>query len=195
MPLQCSICLCTLKEPMCLPCGHIYCKNCLSDHVNVHTNPGMTSTCPDCRATFNLGIPDLTYLPTKYHKYIMSAARRVYIDNAEQSALEKRLEDAERRLESKKMGEEALLTRCEGLQKALFVHRTGEAKVQKILLKAQEKLHSDEVKHRETVAQLVAQIDRMEIDNIKLAMSCDELTAKAEDLEIRVQELQESAAD
>ncbi len=120
----------------------------------------------------------------------MSAARRVYIDDAEQSALEKRLENAERRLESKRMGEEALLTRCEGLQKALFVHKTGEAKAQKALLKTQEKSHKDEVKHRETVAQLVAQIDRMEIDNFKLAMTCEELTTKTEDLEIRYSSLQ-----
>ena len=120
----------------------------------------------------------------------MSAARRVYIDNAEQSALEKRLEDAERRLKSKKMGEEALLTRCDGLQKALFVHKAGEAKAQKALLKSQEKSHKDEVKHHETVAQLVAQIHRMEIDNFKLATTCEELTTKTEDLEIKYDSLQ-----
>ncbi|KAH9479197.1 E3 ubiquitin-protein ligase TRIM38 [Psilocybe cubensis] len=82
MPLQCSICLFAFREPVSLPCGHIYCKICLTDHVNVPTNKGMTSTCPECRKPFHLTVPDVTYLPEKYRPFIAHAIRRVYIDTA-----------------------------------------------------------------------------------------------------------------
>lgn len=44
----CSICLEHLEQPVCcIPCGHLYCNQCISDWRNRHNN-----RCPECRKQF-----------------------------------------------------------------------------------------------------------------------------------------------
>ncbi|KAF8972775.1 hypothetical protein BDZ97DRAFT_1782608 [Flammula alnicola] len=191
---QCSICLSTFKDPVCLPCGHLYCKECLSEHVNVPANQEMTSTCPDCRATFNITIPDLTYLPKKYHPFISHAVRRVYIDVSPQSSLQKRLKKAEKRLEMKTKGEEALLQRCEALSAALSAHRNGEAEAHEKLQELGEKLEEAEdaeEEHLDTINRLNAQIALMKMENSRLTKRSNELTSHLIKEEARMNLLQQ----
>jgi len=128
MPIKCSICLTTFKDPVCLPCGHIYCSKCLSDHINAPSNKGMTASCPECRTDFNIFTPELACLPRQYHKFILPSVRRVYLDLSACSALQGKLEKAEARLKVHKSREETLTKRCESLSTALDAHRTGESK-------------------------------------------------------------------
>ncbi|NXM54086.1 TRI65 protein, partial [Illadopsis cleaveri] len=54
--LVCSICLELFKVPVTLPCGHNFCKRCISDHWDKQKQaPAGTDasyTCPDCRRGF-----------------------------------------------------------------------------------------------------------------------------------------------
>uniref|UniRef100_A0A8C0BJ54 Tripartite motif containing 65 n=1 Tax=Buteo japonicus TaxID=224669 RepID=A0A8C0BJ54_9AVES len=54
--LVCSICLELFRVPVTLPCGHNFCKCCISDHwqkqERVPTGAEKGYTCPDCRRTF-----------------------------------------------------------------------------------------------------------------------------------------------
>ncbi|VDI20144.1 Hypothetical predicted protein, partial [Mytilus galloprovincialis] len=44
----CAICLEHLEQPVCcIPCGHLYCNQCISDWRNGHN-----SRCPECREPF-----------------------------------------------------------------------------------------------------------------------------------------------
>ncbi|KAF4610618.1 hypothetical protein D9613_007142 [Agrocybe pediades] len=164
MVSPCSICLSPFKDPVCLPCGHLYCKKCLTEHVNIPSNRGMTSNCPDCRSTFNITIPDLTYLPEKYHPFISHAVRRVYIDMESDSALQRKLKQAEAKLLSKAKSEEALLKKCESLAAAVSAHRAGEAEAQERIYELEEKIEDLEDDYKG----LRDRYREQELENLKL---------------------------
>ncbi|KDR80836.1 hypothetical protein GALMADRAFT_241306 [Galerina marginata CBS 339.88] len=165
MVAQCSICLSNYRDPVCLPCGHLYCKKCLTDHVNVPTNREMTSTCPDCRATFNIAIPDLTYLPQKYHQFISHAVRRVFVDFAPDAALQKKLKQTEKTLLMKTRGEEALMKRCESLTAALDAHRTGEREATERIEELEEQLMDLDGESSDKITELNKRCYELEAEN------------------------------
>ncbi|KAK2464020.1 hypothetical protein APHAL10511_003964 [Amanita phalloides] len=86
-----------------------------------------TETCPTCRSIFYTVTPDLTYLPKKYHPYVIPAVRRVYIDGSAISSLQRKLARAETRVKKLESDQEILLKRCEAYMAASHAHASSES--------------------------------------------------------------------
>ncbi|PBK99832.1 hypothetical protein ARMGADRAFT_1059851, partial [Armillaria gallica] len=80
MSTQCAICLCDYTEPVSIPCGHVYCLKCMSDHILSTSPDGIAASCPTCRTTFCIVLPELKSLPTQFHRYINPSIRRVFVE-------------------------------------------------------------------------------------------------------------------
>lgn len=114
---DCGICLDVLRNPVSIVCGmyciqavrtwltvtgHVHCERCLRGHINSGTD-ALKSTCPTCRKPFHIGFdllqlthniadhlpatPDFTFVPQKYHDFILPSVRKIYMDIPSVAAL------------------------------------------------------------------------------------------------------------
>ncbi|KAJ2913065.1 hypothetical protein MD484_g7344, partial [Candolleomyces efflorescens] len=62
MPGYCPLCLKDLKEPVSIPCGHVYCASCIGNYATGSDKLTFKTYCPlaTCRQDFNLFIPDVS---------------------------------------------------------------------------------------------------------------------------------------
>ncbi|KAI0831905.1 hypothetical protein BC628DRAFT_1310830 [Trametes gibbosa] len=81
--LTCGICLESLRVPVSTPCGHLCCEACLTSYIEASPD-ALNASCPSCRASFSIAIPDLRFVPKKYHSLILPSIRRVFISQSAQ---------------------------------------------------------------------------------------------------------------
>ncbi|EIM80472.1 uncharacterized protein STEHIDRAFT_45110, partial [Stereum hirsutum FP-91666 SS1] len=78
---NCPICLDTYKSPVSLPCGHVFCQQCIV--LTVQSPNAACSThrsCPTCRRPFPIASLDPQFIPAHLRPFILPAVRRLYID-------------------------------------------------------------------------------------------------------------------
>ncbi|KAK0501603.1 hypothetical protein EDD18DRAFT_1143487 [Armillaria luteobubalina] len=95
---QCPICLSSLTDPVCPPCGHIFCSICLRRAI-MQVNNGTQAPCPYCRKVFHIAIPGKQYLPPQFRPFVVDPIRSVYIttdDSQGQQDTRERNESLER---------------------------------------------------------------------------------------------------
>ncbi|KAK0214862.1 hypothetical protein IW262DRAFT_1278550 [Armillaria fumosa] len=118
MPDQCTICICDYTEPVSIPCGHVYCMQCLSDYISSSSPDGLTASCPTCRADFSIVVPELHSLSKQFHRYIIPSIRRVFIEPNPSESYEK----LKRKFEVSEAHNTALKRENRDLQKSCLNH-------------------------------------------------------------------------
>ncbi|KAL6106240.1 trim39 [Pungitius sinensis] len=80
----CSICLDVFTHPVTTPCGHNFCKACITDHWDVNVPPN----CPNCKKLFSIR-PELqvnTFISEMAAQFRLSAQQKASSSSSEQQA-------------------------------------------------------------------------------------------------------------
>ncbi|XP_038561986.1 E3 ubiquitin/ISG15 ligase TRIM25-like [Micropterus salmoides] len=80
----CSICLDVFTDPVSTPCGHNFCKTCITEHWNIN----VLYQCPNCKKVFNTK-PELqvnTFISEMAAQFRQSAQQKASISSSEQQA-------------------------------------------------------------------------------------------------------------
>ncbi|KAK0466866.1 uncharacterized protein EV420DRAFT_1743456 [Desarmillaria tabescens] len=86
----CSICLSDFADPVCMPCGHVYCSNCIAQATSVLRNEGLTTAHALPVASSFL------YLSRDFHECFGYPLRRLYVNG-----IRVNFEDQMKRLEER----------------------------------------------------------------------------------------------
>ncbi|XP_068579338.1 E3 ubiquitin-protein ligase TRIM39-like [Cebidichthys violaceus] len=80
----CSICLDVFTDPVAIPCGHNFCKTCITEHWNINVQ----SQCPNCKEVYNTR-PKLrvnTFISEMADQFRQSAPQKASSSSSEQQA-------------------------------------------------------------------------------------------------------------
>ncbi|KAJ7252677.1 hypothetical protein C8J57DRAFT_1137847, partial [Mycena rebaudengoi] len=77
----CSICFESFKAPVCLPCGHIFCRECIARTVDAVDACSIQHFCPACRAPYNVVSPDPSLVPSYLRPHLLPQIRPVFFDS------------------------------------------------------------------------------------------------------------------
>ncbi|XP_074534294.1 E3 ubiquitin-protein ligase TRIM21-like [Halichoeres trimaculatus] len=78
----CSICLDVFTDPVTIPCGHNFCKSCITEHLETST----MSQCPNCKEVFNRrpGLKVNTFISEMAAQFRQSAQQEASSSSSEQ---------------------------------------------------------------------------------------------------------------
>ncbi|KAI4526759.1 hypothetical protein K525DRAFT_188276 [Schizophyllum commune Loenen D] len=79
----CSICLDEQKQPVSLPCGHIFCYPCIVRVIDAVKSYTTLHCCPTCRNPYTVVNIDPALVPAYLRPHIMPSIRKLYMDSDE----------------------------------------------------------------------------------------------------------------
>ncbi|KAJ7703468.1 hypothetical protein B0H16DRAFT_1831033 [Mycena metata] len=82
---NCGICLSSFASPVSLPCGHVFCLECIRRTVDSIKSRTTSHFCPTCRAQYSLFTVDPKLIPAYLRPHILPPIRKVFIDDASPS--------------------------------------------------------------------------------------------------------------
>ncbi|KAF9048340.1 hypothetical protein BDZ89DRAFT_759847 [Hymenopellis radicata] len=77
---SCSICIDDLKKPVALPCGHVFCSNCVYRAVSAIKPYATLHYCPTCRTPYTTVNMDTALVPDHLRPHVVPHIRRLYLD-------------------------------------------------------------------------------------------------------------------
>ncbi|KAJ3821212.1 hypothetical protein F5878DRAFT_41596 [Lentinula raphanica] len=77
--LVCNICIDDLKEPVCLPCGHVFCGSCIVRTVNTIKPATSLQPCPTCRRLYSIINVDPSTIPPPIRPHLVPSIRKLYL--------------------------------------------------------------------------------------------------------------------
>ncbi|KAK7059790.1 RING-type domain-containing protein [Favolaschia claudopus] len=82
MPATCSICLEAFTSPVSLPCGHVFCRECIRRAVGSNKPRNIPQSCPTCRGPYSVVAIDPALVPYHLRSHVLPSIRPVFIDNS-----------------------------------------------------------------------------------------------------------------
>ncbi|THH27163.1 hypothetical protein EUX98_g7037 [Antrodiella citrinella] len=76
----CVICLEVLKNPAALPCGHVFCFECIVKLVRTVQPYVHNHFCPTCRQQYTITLANPTLVPPHLRLHVTSSIRRLCLD-------------------------------------------------------------------------------------------------------------------
>ncbi|KAG5725073.1 hypothetical protein E4T56_gene12401 [Termitomyces sp. T112] len=76
----CGICTEELNAPVALPCGHLFCEECISRAVEAVIPFTTLHSCPACHASYNIADVDISSVPAQLRPHILPSIRRLCTD-------------------------------------------------------------------------------------------------------------------
>ncbi|KAJ3876163.1 hypothetical protein F5051DRAFT_412331 [Lentinula edodes] len=77
--LVCNICIDELNEPVCLPCGHVFCGSCIVRTVNTIKPATSLQPCPTCRRLYSIINVDPSTIPPPIRPHLVPSIRKLYL--------------------------------------------------------------------------------------------------------------------
>ncbi|KAG2137604.1 uncharacterized protein EDB93DRAFT_760077 [Suillus bovinus] len=198
---ECGICLEDIKKPVCVPCGHVHCEKCLRAHIS-SGNDAMKSSCPSCRSIFYIAMPDLSFVPKKYHDFMVPSVRKLYLDIASPAPLVAEIEQLKTRVAALSRDRDALMERCEAHMAASRQYATNEKDARLEAKAAREATNRLQVKYdalerefldRSTLSQTSSdgrkRKGRESVDNSRISFRQEELPSFALKSDVKLEEL------
>ncbi|KAK0214870.1 hypothetical protein IW262DRAFT_1278429 [Armillaria fumosa] len=126
---NCPICLSDYKEPYSIPCGHLFCLDCLVEYISYSSRDSLTAKCPSCRDEFPLVNPELRFLPKRFHRYMIPSIRPLFIGTSpsESEGLVQKVEALEARIDILKIEKYELRRSWEKVKADAARHARGES--------------------------------------------------------------------
>ncbi|KAJ7636771.1 hypothetical protein FB45DRAFT_449763 [Roridomyces roridus] len=78
----CSICLERFNYPVSLPCGHVFCQECIRRTVHSTQSTSNSKSCPTCRATFSILNVDPALIPAYLRPHIQPPLRPLFLEDS-----------------------------------------------------------------------------------------------------------------
>ncbi|KAJ7654520.1 hypothetical protein DFH06DRAFT_1092768 [Mycena polygramma] len=129
--MACSICYEKFTAPVSLPCGHIFCCECIRRTVEASQKSTMQHVCPTCRAGYNAVSVDPALVPAYLRPYILPTIRPMFFDApvpasaSTSTSADAAKPDDEVSWETYR----ALLAKCEMWRQRAEAHATGNARL------------------------------------------------------------------
>ncbi|RDX54092.1 hypothetical protein OH76DRAFT_1341698 [Lentinus brumalis] len=76
----CIVCLDTLKDPAALPCGHVFCYDCLIRLIRSTTPFTGNHFCPTCKQPYTISNVDPNLVPHHLRSYITPSVRKLFLE-------------------------------------------------------------------------------------------------------------------
>ncbi|KAJ7150860.1 hypothetical protein C8R43DRAFT_1005437 [Mycena crocata] len=83
---NCSICYDRFTDPVSLPCGHVFCRECIRRTVDSTKPTSIQHFCPTCRASYSVLTVDPGPIPPYLRPHILPPIRQVFFDDSAPSA-------------------------------------------------------------------------------------------------------------
>ncbi|KAJ7148439.1 hypothetical protein C8R43DRAFT_888974 [Mycena crocata] len=79
---SCSICYERFTSPVSLPCGHIFCRECVRRTVDSIKSCNVLHFCPTCRTSYSVVTLDQSLIPPYLRPHVLPPIRPVFFDDS-----------------------------------------------------------------------------------------------------------------